>query len=265
MSLNSDMLNQTEVSGKWTPLCSNPALPFKPTQTTDLFCFPYAGGSASVYMPWIQACHEKIRIRPVELPGRGTRLSEAVHTEFSRLLDHLEKELHPDPARSFAVFGYSMGGMVAFEWVRRLEAKTGRKPLHLFISASGGQPDNKRHRFRGSFDENALREELRRLGGAAHEVIDNQEMMKILMPYIRADFQVVDSFYRPQGVKIDTPITVYAGQDDVEISEHCYEAWLNSSRSPREIKYFPGGHFFINQHYQALLDHIGCRLFGEDA
>lgn len=254
------MLNKVITANKWTPFCESAHLPFKASQDIDLYCFPFAGGSASTYMPWINQAHDRLRIKPIELPGRGTRLGENPVSNINDLLDVLERELIIQSHRPFAVFGYSMGGMIAFEWVRRLEKKGGPLPKHLFISASGGQPDNDKHRFRGSLDDATLCEELGRMGGTAQEVLDTPELLEIIIPYIRADFQIVDSFYRQSDMVLRTPITVYAGQDDGEISDRCYKSWLSASKNPMGIKKFPGGHFFIKDNYENVLNDIFFQL-----
>src|SRR5262249_19507520 len=99
-----------------------------------LFCFPYAGASASMFRPWQSEIHPGIEICGVQLPGRGARFGEAPFKRLSQILDALTENLRGAFDLPFAFFGHCMGALIAFELARRLR-REGREPLHLIVSA----------------------------------------------------------------------------------------------------------------------------------
>src|SRR5919106_1717821 len=94
--------------------------PPKATIDRRLFCFPYAGGSASIFREWPNELPANIQVCAIQLPGRQNRLAEKPITRISELVPALAEAFRAHCELPFAVFGHSMGALVAFEFVRQL-------------------------------------------------------------------------------------------------------------------------------------------------
>src|SRR5262249_13687929 len=114
--------------------CARP----RPQADIRLFCFPYAGGGASVFRGWADGLPASVEVCPVQLPGRGTRFREPAFTRLPPLIEALAESLRPHLDRPFAFFGHSLGALVAFELARYLHQHQGREPVRLFVSGCGG-------------------------------------------------------------------------------------------------------------------------------
>src|SRR5262245_31697623 len=99
-----------------------------------MFCFPYAGGTASVYRNWAGFLAPTVQVIPVELPGRGARFQELPSVGMPALIEALAEAIIPLLDKPFAFFGHSMGAVIAFELARRLHREYDRRPQALFPS-----------------------------------------------------------------------------------------------------------------------------------
>src|SRR5437763_15337105 len=158
-----------------------------PRARVRLFCFPYAGGGDSVFRAWQKGLSEAIEVCPVQLPGRGARISEPPFTELSPLVRAAAQALAPHLDKPFAFFGHSMGALICFELARHLRKDGGPQPVHLFVSGRCG-PQTPREPFAGDLPDSEFQEMLRRYNGTPEEVLENRELMELLLPAVRADF-----------------------------------------------------------------------------
>jgi len=208
-----------------------------------LYCLPHAGASASVYLRWQRALPDWISVHPVELPGRGRRLGEAPVTHFAELVAQLAHGLEAELARPYALFGHSMGAVLAFELARSASAQ-GKPPLALFVS--GTTPG-----FRGRSiveleprDDARLLSELRRLGGTRPEVFEHPELRELALDVFRADVALCRSYRRSEGSLLGCPVHAFGGAIDHPGPEALHEWQAHASR-PITLDVFPGGHFFV--------------------
>jgi len=210
-----------------------------------LICFPYAGGSRTLYrslsrlLPGIEIC-------AVELPGRGTRIGEAPIDRMDRLIELLMYELHTEMSSRFAMFGHSMGAAIAFELAARLRGKERENLAHLFLSACGA-PGTPRHDEEVSgLDDDAFRARLRQLGGTPNEVINNDELMEVIMPMLRADFTLIETYRRTPTLRtVGCDITAFAGSDDAGIPVASVGGWIERTSGRLEMHVISGSHFFL--------------------
>ncbi|MCC6191429.1 MAG: thioesterase [Anaerolineales bacterium] len=224
----------------------------KPQARLRLYCLPYAGGSASVFRTWADGLPAGIDVWPIQYPGRENRLRERPINSVSGLVDTLGQALEPTLEAPYAIFGHSMGGLVGFELARWLAARQ-RAPLHLFVSGSRAphraDPDVRIH----DLPDAQFVEALRRLKGTPEPVLQNPELMELLSPALRADFEAVETYrYRP-GPPLDCPISAFAGRDDQKVSEADITAWKEQTRERFRFRQVPGDHFFVRTAPQPLL------------
>jgi medium-chain acyl-[acyl-carrier-protein] hydrolase len=182
------------------------------------------------------------------LPGRETRISEPLFTEIDPLLDAIASELRPWLDIPYAVFGHSMGALLAFEWAHRMQQEGHPLPQVLFLSGrrapdASGDPTL----LQSLTDRDFIEELTRRFDGIPPEILHNAEHMKIYLPILRADIAVVESHRYKETKPLDCPITVFAGIDDRSVTWNQMDAWKRHTNCHCTFQYFPGGHFYPQQ------------------
>lgn len=211
-----------------------------------LFCFPYAGGGASAYRGWADLVGHLVEVCPVELPGRETRLREPPFTQFAPMILSVLQGLVPLMDRPFAFFGHSMGALIAFELAHRLRHLDMPEPIGLLLSGAVAPQVRPPKRLVHTLANDEFIDELRRLNGTPEMVLQNVELMEILLPLLRSDFAVDETYeYRPQP-PLGCPLTVFGGRQDFEISSEGLQAWRQHSRGPFEVHMLDGDHFFLH-------------------
>lgn len=225
-----------------------------------LYCLPYAGSSASVYVRWKRRLPAWIEVVPVELPGRGWRMAEPPALTMPDLLDRIEREVRPEPGHPFAVFGHSLGAIIAFELAARLEGR-GQGPSLVFASGTSAPGSRDRERFAALSTDEELRAELLRLGGTPAHVLADAELMQLMLPVLRADFQIARS-YAGSGHVLGAPLCVLGGAADPTTSTQALAGWREQTRGDFALHVLPGGHFFLQQEERALLGLIEQHLAG---
>jgi medium-chain acyl-[acyl-carrier-protein] hydrolase len=225
-----------------------------------LFCFPFAGGSASVYRRWPVLAAPHIDVCGVEYPGRGARLMEEPFVSISPLVRHLADLMQPVLDRPFAFFGHSMGGLVAFELVRTLRERGARPPDHLFVSgtAAPGRPPTRRSLY-GATDAEVL-DELRELGGTPPELLADKEMMAMAVRALRADYTVLGTYEYRATAPLDVPLTVFGGHADTVAPPAELRDWRAHGVAGCHFRFFPGGHFFLHDAAGDILRTVAERI-----
>jgi medium-chain acyl-[acyl-carrier-protein] hydrolase len=209
-----------------------------------LICFPHAGAASYVYRQWIAHLPPHVELWGVHPPGRGERIRERpfhrIEPLVTALMDHLPlDELHP-----FAFFGHSVGALVAFELTRRLHRERVIVPRHLFASGYRA-PDlpMRRPPLHDAPRERFVRA-LERYGGIPRDVLDNAEMMELLLPAIRADFELAETYACDCREPLPCSITCYGGTEDDEAREEDLRGWQHYTDASFALQIFEGNHFF---------------------
>jgi medium-chain acyl-[acyl-carrier-protein] hydrolase len=226
-----------------------------------LFVFPYAGGSAVSFRPWPQNLPEDVEVCPVEIPGRGRRMAEPLYTDLMALSRDMTTGLLSYLDKPFVFFGHSMGALFGFEMARILRASGGPQPLHMFVSACRAPQYPERAPIVHGLPESELLEYLRQLDGTPKEVLDQPELRRLLLPILRADFELVDTYEYSPGEPLDFPITAYGGLQDYEETEETIAPWRAQTTSSFSMRMFDGGHFFIHSSQQLLLQLMSLELY----
>lgn len=230
-----------------------------PRAALRLFCFPYAGGAASVFHPWAAALPPSVEVCPVQYPGRGSRLAEAPFIAIRPLAQALLPAIRPLLDRPFAFFGHSMGALASFE-LARLLAEEGRSPAQMFVSAHRApqlpDPDDPLH----ALPEPELIEQLRKLNGTPPEVLDHAELLQLLLPILRADFAACETYAYLPGPTLTCPLTAFGGLRDPHVTREALSDWRAQTTGPFTVRMFPGDHFFLNGDRQLLLASIARDL-----
>lgn len=204
-----------------------------------LFCFPHAGGGAAAYRSWVGALGSEIEVVPVPLPGREARFAEPAHRHMDTLAEQITRELAPSFDRPYVFFGHSMGAGLAWEIARR------SAPLGVIASARRGPHLPTRRRRMSELSDAQFVAELGRLEGTPREVLENPELVELLLPTLRADFALSESFTAPADRKLHCPVVAIAGKDDAEVDHEELSAWRDSTTGPFRYRLFDGGHFYL--------------------
>jgi surfactin synthase thioesterase subunit len=226
----------------------------------SLLCLPCAGASATMYLRWRRLLPRWIEVVPLELPGRGSRLGEDFVEDFDALVSLLCGEHEAALRGNFALFGHSMGALLAWGIAQRLRA-TGRPlPRALLVSGSAAPSQRDPDRFVDMDDDEALIADMRKQGGTPEELFASPELLRMTLDTLAADYRVCEGFAHRGAAPLPVPLHVFAGRED-DIQAWRVEAWsaetLNAGFS---LDWFEGGHFFIRQHEAQVLAALVRRL-----
>lgn len=221
-----------------------------------LFCFSYAGGGASMFRGWSDGLPPRVDVWGAQLPGRENRVVEQPLRRIGPLVDALYDAITEHLDLPYAFYGHSMGALVAFELAQRLRNAGAPEPALLFLAAfRAPQLPNPNIRIYHLPDE-VLKTVLRTEGTPQH-VLDNEELMRALLPTLRADIELCDTYeYRAQP-PLGMPISVFGGHQDVRVSRSDLEPWRAQAGGPFRLAMIPGSHFFLHSAQDLLLGEIG--------
>lgn len=230
--------------------------------TLRLFCFPYAGGSASMYRTWGNSLPSHVEVCAIQLPGRGARMAETPMTSLPDILRELSQAIRPYLDLPFAFFGHSMGAMLSFELARVLRKESGVRPAHLFVSGCRALQLRDTDRQTYNLPEAEFIEELRHLGGTPAEVLAHPELLGLILPLLRADFEVCQTYKYTTDAPLASPITAFGGTED-KTGRAEIEAWREQTTASFTLKMFPGDHFFLHGAEAKILELIAHTLSPE--
>ena len=231
-----------------------------PQASVRLFCFPYAGGSSMIFRTWSDSLPTTVEVCPIELPGRLSQMRLAPFTRLEPLVGEIAQALLPYLDKPFAFFGHSMGGLVSFEVARLLRREYKMCPVHLFVSGRRAPqippPSPPIH----ALPDTEFILEMRRFNGTPQAVLENTELMQLLIPTIRADFAVLETYVYTDEPTLDCPISVFGGLQDQEVSYKNLQAWQEQTNAAFSLQMFEGDHFFLHSAQSLLLQSLSQEL-----
>ncbi len=237
-------------------LDNNPWIKFPPSNPQTkyrLFCFPYAGGGTKIFRQWPDQLSKTVEVCSIRLPGREQRIREKLITKLDFLLETMTPYLLPYLDKPFAFFGHSMGALISFELARYLVKNEGLCPWHLFISGYGYPKAKHRNSPIYNLPEALFIEEISRLKGTPQAVLEEEELMKLLVPIFRADFSILETYIYQDFPPLTCPITVFGGLEDERTNEEELQAWCQETKKSFSLNMFPGDHFFIHSQESNIL------------
>jgi surfactin synthase thioesterase subunit len=224
-----------------------------PDAPVRLFCFAHAGGNASAFRLWPRRL-PGIDVCAVQLPGRATRMDEPALLRIDDIADALLPCMLPLLDREYAFFGHSMGSAVAFALAQRLEAAGARLPACLL--ASGRQPPHRpfpEPTLSGMPDADLVAALSQRYGGFPPEIASDGDMLALVLPPLRCDFEALEAYRPPLGAPLSTPVVALGGRADPCAALERLQAWQSCTRWPLDIRRFPGGHFYLEDELDDVL------------
>lgn len=253
-----------------------PAAGLEPTLT--LVCFAHAGGNASLYRQWQRALPPWIEVRALDLPGRGTRRASAPLASWSELIAQVGTDLADVLAspRPFAVFGHSMGALVGLEWLRLVKRERGREPVWFGVSGSVWPARRPVEQHWLVLPDEEIVRRLRERGGTPKELLDDAAFLEMVLPVLRADFHLCGihplwlelcqalregEATEASGLLSHYPLSVFLGNDDpATVDAVDVAAWSQATTGACRIHRFAGGHFFLSESPDSVLQVVSDAL-----
>lgn len=239
-------------ASKWFPYPGKQGL-------VQVFCFPYSGVGASIYRSWMPAAGNGVAFHPMEWPGRETRHGEPCITHFSQLVASSTQAMLEAIKGPFALFGHSLGGLVAYEVARSLQHHD-LQPSMVFVSGVRPPHTLPTSSTRGPLSDDELVERLKLLQGTTPEKLAHPEWRELFFPVLKADFGLFDSYQHTEGATLTCPLHAFSAMMDPIAHPQIMQEWQALSTGPFKLHVFTGDHFFIHKHQQALLSQMEAAL-----
>lgn len=241
-----------------------PWLPKQPhPDLVHLFCFPFAGGSSRMYHSWPTHLPSDIQICPLELPGRGQRFTHPTFRHLPTLIATLGPLLLPHLDQPFAFFGHSLGALISFELARWLRRHQAPFPQCLFVSGRSAPQIPHLIPALHQLSDSDFIAGLRTYNGTPESVLNHPELMEILLPTLRADFELFETYQYCPEAPLPCPIYSFAGLTDPLTSLPTVKAWQSQTSAHFEDYWFPGAHFFLQDCEQQVI-HYCAQTLSED-
>lgn len=227
-----------------------------------LFCIPHSGASAQGYFQWKKRIDPGITLCPLELPGRGKRFKEPFFESVQQAAVDLAGQIREltAPGDTYALFGHSMGALLAFETYYHLEAD--RRPAHIFFCGRKAPQDREGPTAFYRLPDEAFLEIVYRFGGNTRQLLKHDRMRCIFLPILRADFRLVETYaWKPRKEKLACPFTVILGRRDESTAGADRNLWLEHGKG--RVLTVEGDHFFLFEQPEELLNILHTTLLGE--
>lgn len=223
----------------------------RPDAGMRLVCLPYAGGGASAFWPWSEDLGPSVEVWSVQLPGRERRYAEPPLTSMADAVPPIADALASRIQPPFALFGHSMGGLLALETAQSLQRRGGPTPVRLFVSGTRA-PQLPATGDAHILDDRQLERWLVTLGGLPKDLRADRQLLAMILPTVRADLELCGRYeHRPQP-PLSCPIVTFAGADDALAPAEDMAGWAACTTGGFSLTVIPGDHFFVHQHRRSV-------------
>lgn len=231
-----------------------------------LVCFPSAGHGPAMFRSWLPLLPTDVELSIAHLPGRESRWNEPSMNRIEEVAPALAEAIAAEPQRRFALFGHSLGALVAFGVARRLRATHGLEPIQFFASAHRGPQLPLRYpKIAGMDDRSFVHEVNARHGGIPPEVADNRELMELMVPSLKADYRLFEEYAHVDEPPLECPLSAFGGTQDRYVTEPDLQAWREQTSGTFRLRMIDGGHFFVNELRPSVVASVVSDLKGATA
>jgi medium-chain acyl-[acyl-carrier-protein] hydrolase len=230
-----------------------------PDAELTLYCFPYAGGGASAFRRWKEDLPRRVEVARIQLPGRENRIRERPLSSMHEVAPALAEGILQSADRPFAFYGHSLGARIAFETARALRRKGSAQPCHLFVGASDAPQFPWPHPLLHQLPEDEFIDAMQqRYGGVPQQIIDDPELRALLIPTLRADVELMETYRYTPEPPLECAVTAFAGAKDNMVSRDMVDGWRDQTNKRFQLYLIPGNHFFLHAAQKKLLDVIAA-------
>lgn len=230
-----------------------------------LFCFTYAGGTASFYQQIEELMPARFEVVKLEYAGHGIRRKEPFYSDFTELAEDMYSLVTASLGKDdeYVLMGYSMGSISAVE-VLRLVIDRGELllPKHVFLAAHEPQTKAELTNYNtGELDE-LVKARTISFGAVPEKLINNDSFWRMYLPIYRADYSIIGKYrFENLNISTDIPLTVFYSEADTPYED--MKEWSRFFVGSTEFIEYNGTHFFIQEHKKEITDIIIDRLQGE--
>lgn len=225
-----------------------------------LVCLPHAGGTATLFHGWSKQLPGDVEVLAAQYPGRQERIDEPCASSMTELADAITGALEPGLDVPVALFGHSLGSAVAYEVARRLEDRHGVVPGRVVVSGRGAPHIERAGGTLHLLDDDRLVAAARRLGDAGSAVYDDPDLRPLLLPSLRGDFRLIESYRPLDAAPLRAPVTAVGGTADPGCTLPELLSWSALTTASYEHRLFPGDHFYLVPQEEALVRFLAERL-----
>jgi surfactin synthase thioesterase subunit len=223
------------------------------TARRRLFCLPFAGGGPAAFRLWPQSLPDDVEVQAVRLPGRSPASREPMLDSAAAVVTALLPAIEALADLPYAIFGHSMGALLAFELTVALEAAAENPPQWLFVSGRAAPDEPSSGRSTHALPDDLFLEELDRSYGGIPAVVRNEpDLLALLLPALRADVRIYETYAPLTGRRVACPVRVYGGVDDRHPRPSELEGWQRVAARDISVRTFTGDHFYLNDARQEL-------------
>jgi medium-chain acyl-[acyl-carrier-protein] hydrolase len=233
----------------------------RPKARRRLFCFPHAGVGPSVFRGWADDLPVDTEVCLIQLPGRESRLREAPLSSIPSLMPMLVEAMSTLVDKPFALYGHSLGALVAFECALHLRRLHQVEPIQFFVGATPAPGLPWRHSpVRSLPEEDFLRAMEERYGALPREVLADAEMRALVMPILRADVTAFETYKYSPEPPLNCDLTAFGGIHDHMVNRAELEAWRDHASGRFRLQMVNGNHLFLKSCRTQLLESIAAEL-----
>ena len=227
-----------------------------------LYCFPYAGGSASAYRSWADIMPQGVELVAYQLPGRSERISEPAATDIRASVPEVASAIAADICDGpYGLFGHSMGASLAYEVALELRRQGAEGPRLLALSGRRAPScDIEKHNEYRELSDDLFLDKIQSLGGTPAQLLENPDILELILPTLRADFIADETYMARPTVPLDCQFLVFGGNADPVTPVPSLRPWEEFSAGQATVHIYPGGHFFLWDHAPEILQLISTRL-----
>lgn len=222
----------------------------KNSSLINLFCLPFAGASFYSYGNFHENLADFIHVVPMELPGRGKRISEPILSDLHDMVDDLFNGMKGSLQTPYAFFGHSMGALLGFLLAKRVLKEGLPQPLYLFFSERPA-PSTPKKKGVHHLPRREFFEKLREYGGTHEVILNDESVMEFFEPLLRSDLKAVETYVYEKDRPLDLPLLIMCGMNAMITHEEAAK-WQEETLKQISVKRFPGEHFFIFDHFPEI-------------
>ena len=237
-------------------ICRRP----NPNPRVRLFCFPYAGGGASIFAHWADYLPEDLEVNAVQLPGHETRIGDTPHSDLNSLLDEIIPILYPYFSQPFALIGHSMGALISYELARKVRRELAIQPVRLFLSGLRAlqipNPDRPLH----SLKRDEFLNQLQSRYGMPASLMQHGELLDLFLPLLKANFEMCETYVYRCEAPLNCPISVFGGLEDSRISQRDLDPWKSHTTKELKLRMLEGNHYFFEHVWMDVVNFVARDL-----